>query len=731
MKSREGKAVPARVQILQKITVSAQRIPLFRLLCPPQARQHYMVRFCYFLFFFLLHLLNAGAQTWIPRAEISFDFSRLRRLESGPPGHIYALDERMNLALIRFDTLHRNSANARISAELVSVLPLRYWPGFEKESRSFDFSSVSNDGRHLALSLISKKIIRRDVDGSPVFAAAKNEVFVIDFPARKLDFRAETGKKTSSVFFGQTLRYTDYRKGLFRILAKDPEEPKPRIFLHVAKGKSPAPGRHLSLSNEGLSEKDEISLNDDLLGLRFQVQAKAMLIEKEGYTSLKIPLPASDEPGIFRYREGVLLLSDSGTKARMIKPGNLEMKEITLQPAESKEAVDFRSCLLNGQIIVGFSKSCFTFLQLSDGRRSKSLPLQAGKSSEVPRAGLSGVYSFLGWLKAGKMFRFLPSRREFSMLAYADSAGFQFPVHGSKRFRIRTARFLGDSNRQKDESRFGPGVFLNGKRISSYAGNSLSDFLRPDVSEKAGRCFLSYLQPRILALDREAKTVWAADHSSPVLALKADAEGKSLFTWCESGTVDFWNAETGKKYLSLLFDSSGKEWLLWTPSGYFDASSGGASLLDWLPPSETDRFPGVFSMSFFNQSFHKPELVDAVLLCRDEATALQRLRVPFGAITQDMRLKLRPPHIYLEFPGDKISYTSAEVALPYFEVAGRMPLKKVQLLLNGKPLPDYLPDGKELIRLSPPEDDSLLELIPYSAAGPGERIRCRLLRSRP
>lgn len=681
------------------------------------------------LLLFLFRLFPVWAQTWIPRTETRFDFSRLRRLESGPTGHVYALDEKMNLALIRFDTIKRNS-NQEIIAAIVSVLPLQYWTGFENEHRSFDFSSVSGDGRHLALSLSSRKILRRDADGSAVYAPAREEIFVLDFPARKLEFRAETGKKTSSVFFGQTLRYRDARNGKVRIMAKDPEETRPRILRDVPKDFPADPGRHLSLSNQGFSASDEFLVSDPLLELQYRLQANTLLIEKTGYSARRIPLNNPAEIELFRYRGGVLLLSDSGKTAAFILPGNLDEQQVPIRE-EGGLAVDYRSCLLNSEVIVGFSKSCFTFTSLSNGKRSKSRPVPAAGTAEVPLAGMNGAAGFLSWPKSGKIYRFLPVKREFSMQALQDTAGLQFPCLNSRNFRLRSTRFIGDSSKSKEDSRFAPGIFLNGTRIASSYGASPTEFIRLDVSEKAGRAFLSYCQPRILALSQQIKTVWAADNSSPILALRADAEGKSLFSWSESGIVDFWNAETGKKYLSLLFDSSGKEWLLWTPAGFFDSSPGGATLLNWLPPAGKEQFPGLFSLAFFEPAFRKPELVDAVLLCRDEATALKRLKIPFGEVNQKTRLALRPPHIYLEFPGDKINFNGQEVSIPYFETPGRMPLKKIQLLLNGKALPDYLPDGKDLIRLNPPENDVILELIPYSAAGPGEKVVCRLYRQNP
>jgi hypothetical protein len=145
-----------------------------------------------------------------------------------------------------------------------------------------------------------------------------------------------------------------------------------------------------------------------------------------------------------------------------------------------------------------------------------------------------------------------------------------------------------------------------------------------------------------------------------------------------------------------------------------------------MAAGEDGIFPPLFPVSGFSKEFRKPELVDATMLCRDEKEALKRLKASSGLQAQTKRMQSLPAEIQLEFPGDRFSFTGSEIKIPYFLVPGRLPLKKIQLFIDGKALPDYLPDGRETLGISLPSKNCLLELIPVSAAGEGKKIQSRL-----
>lgn len=690
------------------------------------------MRFRLLLLFVVFSLGNALAQTWIPATEVSFDFSRIRRMEGGPAGHVYALDEKMNLGLIRFDTLPARSGKV-VSASLVKVLPLQYWPGYEREKRQFDFSSVSEDGRHIAFTLTSREILRIEPDGTPVLAPPSEEIFLLDFAEQKLEFRRKTQRRTASVFFGQSLRYAEYPDGKCRIMAKDPEEFQPRVVAPLSFGNALStkhPPRHQSLNNEGFAENEKFEFRDDLQQLAFRLEASRLMVESAAFSPVQISLPVPGDVELFRFREGYLILRQPGDSAFLLNPLNGEIRRGSLGKSDSIRSGDFRSCLFNGSILTGFSKGCFTFCDILTGKTSRSQPLSSKAHQGIPRIALAGNSGVLLWEKSGKTFRFFPRGRTFGFekTAASEAEPFTFPQLNSKKFRVRTTQFIDDSSAEKTESRFAAGIFLNGVRISSFYGKSIEKFIKLDVSEKTGRAFLSYQQPNIMAIDAACRQIWSATGSSPIRALKADESGKSVLSWSEDGVVDFRNAMTGKKYLSMVFDSSGKEWLLWTPSGYFDASPHGEELLYWMPAAsgEKDQFPGLFSMGSLSSHFRKPAVVDAAMLCYDENTALKRLKFAGGKPAEEIRIQQRIPSIYLSFPGDQLFFSAPEVRIPVFQVPGRKPLKILRVWVDGQPRPDVVAVKNGTLAVSLPAKDCLLEIAPVSAAGQGEKIKCRM-----
>lgn len=687
---------------------------------------------CCFILFLVITLNAVRAQTWIPASEVSFDAGKIRRMEAGPSGHIYALDEKMNLALLRFDTLDTRSGQ-QISASIVKVLPLQYWPGYELEKRQFDFSSVSEDGRHIAFSLGSRQILRREPDGNAVLASPKEEIFLLDFAEQRLEFRRQTQKRSASVFFGQSLRYTEYPDGNCRIMAKDPEDEQPRKVAPLSLGNSLAakhPPRHQSLNNEGFTEAEKYEFRDDLQQLRFRLEARRLLVESDAFAAVQIALPIPGDVELFRFREGYLIIRQPRDSAFLLNPLNGEIRRVSLQNSGSEQSIDHRACLLNGRLLTGFSKGCFTFFDILSGKRSTSLPMAVKGTLGIPQLATAGNAGILFWEKTGKSFRFFPRGREFGFenANWKESKKLAFPLLNSKKFRVRTTRFLDDSSSEKSSSPYAPGIFLNGTRISSFYGSSIEKFIRLDISEKTGRAFLSYYQPNLLAVDPSCRQIWNSAGTSPILALKADENGQSVLTFSEEGIVDFRNAMTGKKYLSMVFDSSGKQWLLWTPSGYFDASPDGGHLLYWMPrvPNGSRIFPGLFSMESLASRFRKPAVVDAAMLCHDEPTALKRLKFSEGKVAEEIRMQQRVPEIYLPFPGDQLHFSNPEVSIPFFPLPDRKPIKILRIWVDGQSLPDFIPDASGTLKISLPSKDCLLEIAPVSAAGQGEKCKCRM-----
>jgi len=668
------------------------------------------------------------SQNWIPSAETNFEFRHIKKIQAGPAGHIYALDRSQNLALIRFDTI-----NTTIRPVLVKTIPLGFWPGHQREQRIFDISSVSEDGHDVALSLISKLIKGRGPDGSPEHEEARHELFLLNFPEQKMVFRTETVRKAVSIFHGQTLRFTDFSTGSLRIMAKDPEDPQPRIHSVPAfddKSRDIRPVHHLSIGNQGLSASEEIKICFDLNQTDFILRADGIRVQKEGKEFWSYPLRSESDVEIFRFRKHFLLNIQPADSFFLITPSSAGVGVLP----KPRMKLYQQTGLLNDSILVNFSRGSFHFFDIRTGRTSQSSQVvsEPNLPAENPRLAVSGADRLVLWQKSGLQFRFNLRSRQFGMekTTIQDSNIVHFPILNSRKFRLSTTRFSeAEDTSNQAASAFSPGVFLNGVRIGRSGISSLDEFVKFDVSEKAGLAFIHYRQSLLLALNGKSEKVWqVSDSDSPLLALKADEDGSSVFTISEGGIVDFRNAVNGKKYASLLFDSTGRDWIIWTPSGYYDASPAGERLLTWMPASSEVQFPGSFSVAAFRRHFRRPELVDAAILCRDEAEALRRLKASSGIKNEIKRKNSLPAAIRLPFPGDFFSTKGPDIKLPFFLVPGRLPLKKILLVLNGQSLQDYLPDGRDVITVSVPQGNSVLELVPVSSAGEGEKISCRLQR---
>jgi hypothetical protein len=516
-------------------------------------------------------------------------------------------------------------------------------------------------------------------------------------------------------------------------MARDPEEVNPReLFLpEVSTEKKTIPlGMHLGISNSGFESREQLEVSDDINRIGLCLGTSQMLIFKENQEIGKIGLAANSDVEIFRFREFHLLAIQPADSFLMLNPRN---GQITGLPRPELKLLPLLT-LMDGNVLVGYSRGVFSLCGLKDGKIKRSLPVKLlpGFRVESPQLANSGTDRLIIWRRSGKQLRFNLRSRSFRLekIAGSDSSQVRLPVLNSKRFRIRSTRFSGieDSSASSD-SKYAPGIFLNGIRIGGSWTNSVDDFVKLDISEKAGRTFLHYRQPMLMALNSQVKRTWtASDLSSPLQAVKADEDGSTVYTISLNGIVQFRNASNGKLFLSMAFDSSGKDWILWTPSGYFDSSPDGDKLISWMPGTETDKLlPGLFPMGVFSKDFRRPELVNAVMLCRDEKEALERLKAKHGmAVNEQKRQISLPAEIQLEFPGDRYSFSGPELRLPYFLVPGRLPLKKIQVYIDGKIQSDYLPDGKEIIAVKPPAQDCLLELIPISAAGEGNKLKCSL-----
>ncbi len=120
-------------------------------------------------------------------------------------------------------------------------------------------------------------------------------------------------------------------------------------------------------------------------------------------------------------------------------------------------------------------------------------------------------------------------------------------------------------------------------------------------------------------IDPSGHTRWSVSVPTEVTAVGLDEAGTRVVAALLDGTAHWWHAETGRLLLSFFVSPDGR-WVLWTPEGYYDASAGGETLIGWTVsrPDGAD----FHSIGRFRERFHRPDVIDRVVVAGDTAVAL-------------------------------------------------------------------------------------------------------------
>jgi WD40 repeat protein len=129
-------------------------------------------------------------------------------------------------------------------------------------------------------------------------------------------------------------------------------------------------------------------------------------------------------------------------------------------------------------------------------------------------------------------------------------------------------------------------------------------------------------------LTEQGAVTWRVPVDTEIRALNTSADGRLIVSAMADGTVRWWRASDGRLVLTLLAQNSGPnsgQWVIWTPSGYFDASTGADRVVGWALPRGQQQAMSYFSLNRFRDRFLRPDVIDAMFVHLDEATALQAL----------------------------------------------------------------------------------------------------------
>jgi len=198
------------------------------------------------------------------------------------------------------------------------------------------------------------------------------------------------------------------------------------------------------------------------------------------------------------------------------------------------------------------------------------------------------------------------------------------------------------------------------------------------------------------------------------LALSSD--GHLLALGGTDGAVHLWQVDANRELAAFVDVDRGQQWLTVTPQGYYDCSLEAARYVVWRM---TDR---LYPFDQFEEKYRRPDLVQRALAGEDISAA-----PPLDA-TQI------PPTVWFARPGYGASVDGESVEVE-IQAAGTYPIAKVDLSVNGRPVPGEV--GRALGVGTPEQTErTVLVRVPLPPNEPQVRLRAtaydtELLKSRP
>ena len=165
----------------------------------------------------------------------------------------------------------------------------------------------------------------------------------------------------------------------------------------------------------------------------------------------------------------------------------------------------------------------------------------------------------------------------------------------------------------------------------------------------------------LLLVDAQGAQRWRASLTGSVSALNFSWDGRLVVAALADGSVRWYQASDGSLLLSLLCSEDGTNWIAWTPSGYYDASAGGDELLGWRL-ERPGALPDFFRMARLQESLHRPDIVERVLVTTDERHAIGEANAASGLSTQPLSTLL-PPVVTMESLKDGAEVRSAQLSI--------------------------------------------------------------------
>ncbi len=195
-------------------------------------------------------------------------------------------------------------------------------------------------------------------------------------------------------------------------------------------------------------------------------------------------------------------------------------------------------------------------------------------------------------------------------------------------------------------------VEVNGAAVALEPGEvSQSLAIAPDR-----QTFLLGTERHLRLYDRGGRLLWlAAGPESPRVAVNFSGDGRLAVAAGADGTVRFHTAGSGQVLLYFVPSVDGVHFTLLSPSGYYDddlAPDQGEAAGFWAPVAPRDLL-AFFPIHQFRDVLYRPDVIDLILLTRDERLALEQADAAGGLPGREGLLKeLLPPLVTLLAPAE-------------------------------------------------------------------------------
>lgn len=625
-----------------------------------------------------------------------WDYRKITDLIQGPHGHFYALSEDKRLALIKLDS-NKVDGIRNYFLTVKNTVNFGAWTGAENSYSKFSFLGTSQDGKLVAISMVSYGL-SKDRTLQQIRSGSSINAFIFDMDQEKilLTFSEKTGVVQQVNFENSKIEiFARYRKTM-RVLKYNLQARRYASDSSFKWNPNGVDYRQQYLSPFKISSQyNQVGSSVSFKELTFTHIRDTIKVWRKG--SVLLVRPSQDYYALSADGDYIGLKSEGGKKPLML-----------LISKRSGAILDFT--LTGAQIVIHVSGHLFfgtgpNGYFLSDGTKpvveSRFLPAESNKLA------CTRYQPIFLWIKGLAGLRFDLRRRRFSAHpTFNGEYEWIFPVHQTPKMGFNLVP--GQNG----------GLYCNGRKIDGFRDNL--DLIDVALGENFA---IDAWGKEIRRYDQKGRLKWKSLHDKKIVAQKILGRDRTVVLASDENEILFINSEKGNPYLSLFVDTSTMDWACWTPSGYYDCSLGGERLISRAVKRSNDSLPGLTRVARYKDKFYRPDIIDSILKYENENEGLKRAPLINAKYQNHQK-----PKIKLVSPGMNDFFSDSLLTVRYELDQGSEAVHTIQVLINGVLVKEvkYEQGSSSLEVVAPPKNCSI-SLLALSAAGQSDVDFCRLI----